>query len=58
MLLSHPNILDISVVGVEDPEWGQRIGAVIVLKDKVNVKEKLHRYIEIFYLLFNEFKIF
>ncbi|PKK72570.1 acetyl-CoA synthetase-like protein [Rhizophagus irregularis] len=34
VLLSHPNILDISVLGVEDPEWGQRIGAIIVLKNK------------------------
>ncbi|RIA98255.1 hypothetical protein C1645_870809 [Glomus cerebriforme] len=34
VLLSHPNILDVCVVGVEDPEWGQRIGAIIVLKDE------------------------
>lgn len=40
VLLSHPNILDISVLGVEDPEWGQRIGAIIVLKNKVSVKGK------------------
>jgi acyl-CoA synthetase (AMP-forming)/AMP-acid ligase II len=31
-LLQHPSILDVAVVGLPDEEWGQRIGAVVVLR--------------------------
>ena len=30
LLLSHPNISDLAVVGLEDPVWGQKVAAVIV----------------------------
>ncbi|CAG8525590.1 7361_t:CDS:2, partial [Dentiscutata heterogama] len=33
-LLLHPDIQEISIVGVEDPEWGQKIGAIVVLKNQ------------------------
>jgi acyl-CoA synthetase (AMP-forming)/AMP-acid ligase II len=33
VLLAHPEIDQVAVVGVPDDEWGQRIAAVIVLKD-------------------------
>ncbi|CAG8606436.1 22836_t:CDS:2 [Gigaspora rosea] len=33
-LLSHPNIQEISIVGIEDQEWGQKVGAIIVLKNQ------------------------
>ena len=33
VLLSHPDVLDAVVVGVPDEEWGQRIEAVVVLRD-------------------------
>lgn len=33
VLLSHPEVLDAVVVGVPDEEWGQRIEAVVVLRD-------------------------
>src|SRR5262245_40551288 len=32
-LRAHPAIADCSVVGIEDPEWGQRVAAAVVLKD-------------------------
>ena len=30
LLLSHPEIADVAVVGIEDPVWGQKVAAVIV----------------------------
>ncbi|WP_314221045.1 class I adenylate-forming enzyme family protein [Streptomyces zaehneri] len=35
VLLDHPDVLDAVVVGVPDEEWGQRIEAVVVLRDGV-----------------------
>ncbi|MFD3309510.1 class I adenylate-forming enzyme family protein [Streptomyces sp. NPDC058694] len=35
VLLCHPDVLDAVVVGVPDEEWGQRIEAVVVLRDGV-----------------------
>ncbi|CAJ0629207.1 13779_t:CDS:10 [Entrophospora sp. SA101] len=32
-LSEHPNILEVYIVGVEDEEWGQKIGALVTLKD-------------------------
>jgi malonyl-CoA/methylmalonyl-CoA synthetase len=32
VLRSHPNIRDCAVVGVEDPEWGERVCAALVLR--------------------------
>lgn len=32
-LLGHPDIEDCAVLGVSDPEWGQRVAAIIALKD-------------------------
>ncbi|EFA07690.2 malonate--CoA ligase ACSF3, mitochondrial [Tribolium castaneum] len=32
-LLGHPDIKDCVVVGVEDKEWGQRVAAVVVLRE-------------------------
>ncbi|CAG8499669.1 7519_t:CDS:10 [Cetraspora pellucida] len=40
-LLSHPDIQEVSIVGVEDPEWGQKVGAIVVLKNhsKLDLKQ-------------------
>lgn len=32
-LLTHENIADVAVVGVPDMTWGQRVAAVVALKD-------------------------
>ena len=34
VLLSHPNIVDVAVVGVNDQTWGQVVAAVAVLSEK------------------------
>uniref|UniRef100_T1J500 AMP-dependent synthetase/ligase domain-containing protein n=1 Tax=Strigamia maritima TaxID=126957 RepID=T1J500_STRMM len=36
-LLTHPSIEDCSVVGVDDEIWGQKVAAVVVLKEKQNL---------------------
>jgi acyl-CoA synthetase (AMP-forming)/AMP-acid ligase II len=38
VLLRHPDITECAVVGVPDDEWGQRIAAVIVTRDGVELE--------------------
>jgi malonyl-CoA/methylmalonyl-CoA synthetase len=33
VLLGHPRVSECAVVGVEDPEWGERVCAAVVLRD-------------------------
>ncbi len=37
VLLSHDDVSDCAVVGIDDEEWGQRIGAAVVLTSDATV---------------------
>ena len=40
VLYRHNGVLEASVVGVPDPEWGEGIVAVVALKEGVSIEKK------------------
>ena len=53
VLLTHPDITDVAVVGVEDQTWGQKVAAVVVIKQGTSLdlgmlkewcKDKMAKY--------------
>ena len=41
MLRSHPRVVDAGVVGVPDPDLGERVGAVVVVSEPVSAEALL-----------------
>ncbi|MGH7871180.1 MAG: AMP-binding enzyme, partial [Candidatus Binatia bacterium] len=45
VLYSHADVLEAAVIGVSDPQWGEALKAVIVLKDGAKTSaEELQRF--------------
>lgn len=39
ILLQHPDVSEVSVIGEDDPEWGEKVVACVVLKTGSNISE-------------------
>ncbi len=46
VLLSHPDVDEVAVVGVSDPEWGQRVKAFVVTKNPNLKAEELDLFMK------------
>ncbi len=43
VLRTHPDVRDVAVVGVPDPEWGERVVAALVVDDRPRIRGELDR---------------
>jgi malonyl-CoA/methylmalonyl-CoA synthetase len=39
VIRQHPNVLEVAVVGLQDPEWGETIAAAVVASGEVDLEE-------------------
>ena len=38
MLLAHPEVADVAVVGLADPDWGRRVHAIVQLREGADAR--------------------